>query len=38
MNLDFAQKLDFKIWKTNVGTQKIYDSVLKTFGMMITDL
>ena len=35
MNLDFAQKLGFKVWKTNVGAQKIDDSALETFRMII---
>ena len=37
MNPDFAWKLGFYIWKTNVRAQKINDSALKTFGMMIAD-
>ena len=37
MNLDFAWKLGLKVWKTNVGAQKIDDSALKTFEMVIVD-
>ena len=37
MNPNFAQKLGFKIWKTNVGVQKINSSVLETFKMVIAD-
>ena len=37
MNLDFAQKLDFKVWKTNVGAQKIDGSALEIFGIVIAD-
>ena len=37
INPDFAQKLGFKIWKTNVGAQKIDGSALETFGMVIAD-
>ena len=37
MNLDFARKLDLKIWKTNVGAQKIDGSALETFRMVIAD-
>ena len=32
-----AKRLSFKIWKNNVGAQKIDGSALKTFGMVITD-
>ena len=35
MNLNYAQKLKFKIWKTNIGTQKIDGSILEAFGMVI---
>ena len=38
MNLDFVRKLGLKVWKTNIGAQKIDSSTLETFGMMITDL
>ena len=38
MNPTFAQKLGFHIWKTNVGIQKIDDSILKTLEMVIADL
>ena len=37
MNLNFIWKLGFHIRKTNVGAQKIDDSTLETFGMMIAD-
>ena len=37
MNPNFAQKLGFKIWKTNVGAQKIDSSALETFEMVIAD-
>ena len=37
MNPDFAPKLSFKVWKINVGTQKIDSSALETFGMVIAD-
>ena len=37
MNPDFARKLGFKIWKTNVRAQKIDGSALETFGMIIAD-
>ena len=37
MNLDFAWKLGLKVWKTNVGVQKIDGSTLETFEMVITD-
>ena len=37
MNPDYAQKLGFKIWKTNVGAQKIDGSALETFEMIIAD-
>ena len=37
MNPDFAQKLGFKVWKTNVGAQKIDGSTLETFKMIIAD-
>ena len=37
INLDSAQKLGFKIWKTNIRAQKIDDSTLEIFGMVIAD-
>ena len=37
MNPDFARKLGFKVWKTNVGAQKINGSALETFGIVIAD-
>ena len=37
MNPNFAQKLDLKVWKTNVGAQKIDNSALKTFEIVIAD-
>ena len=37
MNSNFAQKLNFKVWKTNIRAQKINDSILETFGMVIAD-
>ena len=37
MNLDFAQKLGFKVWQTNVETQKIDGFTLKTFEMVIAN-
>ena len=37
INPDFARKLGLKVWKTNVGAQKIDGSALKTFGMVIAD-
>ena len=38
MNPDFVWKLGFKIWKTNVGAQKIDGSILEIFGIVIADL
>ena len=38
MNLNFARKLGLKVWKTNVGVQKIDSSALETFGMVIANL
>lgn len=35
MNLNFIQKLSFKIQKTSVEAQKIDGSALKTFGIII---
>ena len=37
MNPNFARKLGLKVWKTNVGAQKIDGSVLETFGIVIAD-
>ena len=37
MNPNFAQKLGLKIWKTNVGAQKIDSSTLEIFEMIIID-
>ena len=38
MNPDFAWKLGLKVWKTNVGAQKIDSSALETFRIVIADL
>ena len=38
INLAFTQKLSLHIGKTNVGAQKIDDSALETFKMVIADL
>ena len=37
INPDFARKLGFKIWKINVGVQKIDGLALETFGIVIVD-
>ena len=37
MSLAYAKRLDLKTQKTNVGAQKIDDSGLETFGMVIAD-
>ena len=37
MNPNFARKLDFKVWKTNVEAQKIDGSVLEIFGIIIAN-
>ena len=37
MSPAYAKRLSLKIRKTNVRAQKIDDSVLETFGMVITD-
>ena len=37
MNPKFAQKLSFKVWKTNIGAQKIDGSTLETFKMVIVN-
>ena len=38
MILAYTSKLDFKIKRTNAGTQKIDSSLLTTFKMVITGL
>ena len=35
MNLNYAKKLSLKVWKTNIGTQKIENLTLKIFKMVI---
>ena len=37
MNPNFAQKLGLKVWKTNIGVQKIDGFALETLGMVIAD-
>ena len=37
MSPAYAERLGLKIWKTNVGAQKIDGSTLETFGMVIAD-
>ena len=37
MSPSYAKKLGLKSRKTNIRAQKIYGSVLETFGMVITD-
>ena len=37
MSLNYALKLDLKILKTSIRAQKIDNSSLKTFEIMITD-
>ena len=37
MNPNFAWKLDFKVWKTNIEAQKIDGSILETFEIIIAD-
>ena len=37
MSLNFVQKLDFNIQKTNIRAQKIYNSALNIFKMIIAD-
>lgn len=37
INLDFAQKLSFYIWKTSIKAKIIDGSTLKIFGMVIVD-
>ena len=36
-SLNFAWKLGLKVWKTNVGAQKIDSSALETFEMVIAN-
>lgn len=36
MNPVYAEKLDFRIQKTNIGAPKIDESSLDTLGMIIT--
>ncbi len=36
MNQVFASQLGLKIWKTNVRAQKIDDTTLKTYGMVVS--
>ena len=35
INPAFASQLGFKIWKTNVGAQKIYGTTLETYRIII---
>ena len=37
MNPNFVRKLSFKVWKINVGAQKIDGFALETFGIVIAD-
>ena len=37
MNFDFTQKIGFHIQKVNIGAQKIDNSILETFKIMIAD-
>ena len=37
INLDYAKKLGLKVWKINVRAQKINNSILKTFEIVIAD-
>ena len=37
MSPNYTKKLGFKIWKTNIGVQKIDGSTLKIFEIMITN-
>ena len=34
---NYAKKLDIKVWHTNVEIQKINDSTIKIFGIVIAD-
>ena len=36
MTLAFTSKLGLRIWKTNVGAQKIDDGTLKTYEMVVS--
>ncbi len=36
MSQTFSQQLGFKICKTNVGAQKIDDTTLETYGMVVS--
>ena len=36
-NLNYTEKLGFKVGKTNVGAQKINNSTLETFEMVIAN-
>ena len=36
MNQAFAHQLGFKIWKTNIGAQKIDSTILKTYTMVVS--
>lgn len=37
MSLSYIWKLSLKIWKTNIEAQKINNSVLESFGIIITN-
>ena len=37
MSPAYVEKLGLKTWKTNIGAQKIDDSALETFGIVIAD-
>lgn len=36
MSQTFTQQLDFKIWKTNVKIQKIDDTILEAYEMIVS--
>ena len=36
MNQVFAFQLGLKIWKTNIGPQKMNDTILKTYWMIVS--
>ncbi len=36
MSQAFAHQLGFKIWKTNVATQKIDSTTLETYGIVVS--
>ena len=36
MSQVFAHQLSLKIWKTNIGAQKINDTTLETYGMVVS--